>query len=161
TVTDSTGATIASATVTATQIGTGTTTVAKTNDSGVYLFPSLPPAGYSLAVVAPGFKDYLQKGITLQADQSLTVNVALQVGEASQTVTVSANAVQVDTTTGTLSQVIDRTRVNELPLNGRNATQLTELVAGVVLGPVDNADQGVTKTFPAAVTVSVNGARTA
>ncbi|QNI30144.1 TonB-dependent receptor [Alloacidobacterium dinghuense] len=161
TVTDSTGAVIGSAAITVSQIGTGTTTVVKTNDSGVYLFPSLPPAGYSLGVVATGFKDYQQKGIVLQADQSLTVNVVLQVGQASQTVTVSANAVQVDTTTGTLSQVIDRTRVNDLPLNGRNAAQLTELVAGVVLGPVDNADQGVTKTFPAAVTVSVNGARTA
>lgn len=160
-VTDSSGAVIPSANVTATQIGTGANTVVKTNDNGSFVFPSLPPAGYSLSVVATGFKGYIQKGIVLQANQSETINAVLQPGEVSQTVTVAADAMQVDTTTGTLSQVIDRTQVNDLPLNGRNAAQLTTLVAGVVLGPVDNADQGLTKTFPAAVTVSVNGSRSA
>ena len=161
TVTDPSGAVIPSAVVTATQASTGTATSVKTNASGEYLFPSLPPAGYSISVIASGFKAYVRTGIVLQADQSEKANVILPLGETSQTVTVNANAQQVDTTTGTLSQVIDRKRVNDLPLNGRNAAQLTELVAGVVLGPVDNADQGVTKTFPAAVTVSINGSRSA
>lgn len=161
TVADPSGAVISSAVVTATQVNTGATTTVKTNSSGQYFFPSLPPAAYSVSVIAPGFKAYVRTGIVLQADQSATANATLPLGETSQTVTVNANASQVDTTTGTLSQVIDRKRVNDLPLNGRNAAQLTELVAGVVLGPVDNADQGVTKTFPAAVTVSVNGSRSA
>jgi hypothetical protein len=161
TVADPSGAVIPSAVVTATQANTGTTTVVKTNANGEYVFPSLPPAGYSLSVAASGFKAYLRTGVVLQADQAERVNAILPLGEASQTVTVNANVSQIDTTTGTLSQVIDRKRVNDLPLNGRNAAQLTELVAGVVLGPVDNADQGVTKTFPAAVTVSVNGSRSA
>jgi len=161
TVADPSGAVIPAAVVTATQVGTGATTAVKTNASGQYFFPALPPAGYSISVIAPGFKAYVRTGIVLQADQSATANAILPLGETSQAVTVDANASQVDTTTGTLSQVIDRKRVNDLPLNGRNAAQLTELVAGVVLGPVDNADQGVTKTFPAAVTVSVNGSRSA
>jgi len=161
TVADASGAVIPSATLTATQVNTGATTTVRTNTSGQYIFPSLPPDGYSISVTAPGFKAYVRTGIVLQADQSETVNASLSLGETSQTVTVDANASQVDTTTGTLSQVIDRQSVNELPLNGRNAAVLTELVAGVVLGPADNADQGTTKTFPAAVTVSVNGSRTA
>ena len=161
TVNDTSGAVIPSATVVATQSDTGTTTKVKTNQSGFYVFPSLPPARYSISITAPGFKNFEEKDVVLRANQSESINAVLQLGEASQTVTVSANALQVNTTTGTLSQVIDQKQANQLPLNGRNAAQLTELVVGVVLGPVDNADQGVTKTFPAAVTVSVNGARTA
>jgi len=159
TVTDPSGAEIPSAAVVATQTDTGATISVKTNGTGAYVFPSLAPSGYTISVTAAGFKVYVQTGIVLQANQSETVNAVLQLGEPSQIVTVVANAVQVDTTTGTLSQVIDRKSVNDLPLNGRNAAQLTELVAGVILGPVDNADQGLTKTFPAAVTVSINGSR--
>ena len=70
-----------------------------------------------------------------------------------------ANAAQVDTTNGTLSQVIGQEQVNELPLNGRNAAALTTLVAGVSIAPNAQADQGGTKTFPVAVTITANGAR--
>ncbi len=161
TVNDTSGAVIPSANVMAIQSDTSITTTVKTNQSGFYVFPNLPPARYSISVIAPGFKKFDEKDVVLQANQSASINAVLQLGETSQSVTVAANALQVNTTTGTLSQVIDQKQANQLPLNGRNAAQLTELVAGVVLGPVDNADQGVTKTFPAAVTVSVNGARTA
>ncbi len=68
-------------------------------------------------------------------------------------------SVQVDTTTATLKQVVDSERMIELPLNGRNPGQLTTLVAGAVTAPSNNADQGTTKTFPGAVTISVNGGR--
>ncbi len=63
----------------------------------------------------------------------------------------------VDVTTPTLRQVVDKTRMAEMPLNGRNAADLTTLVAGAVLAPNDNADNGNAKTFPSAVTVSING----
>jgi outer membrane receptor protein involved in Fe transport len=72
---------------------------------------------------------------------------------------VQAAAAQVDTTTPTLKQVVDSARMVELPLNGRNAAQLTLLVAGAVNAPNNNSDQGTTKTMPGAVTVSVNGGR--
>jgi hypothetical protein len=159
TVTDGQGALIPSATVTVTQASTGATTVVNSNASGLYVFPSLPAASYSISISADRFKTFVQTGIELQADQSVTVNATLELGQTSQTVTVAADVTQVDTTTGTLSQVVDQQSVNDLPLNGRNAADLTEETAGVVLGPVDNSDQGLTKTFPAAVTVSVNGAR--
>lgn len=160
-VADTQGALIPSAVVTATQANTGTKTVVNSNASGQYVFPSLPPASYSISVVAPAFKTFSQVGILLQADQSVTVDVTLQPGQTSETVIVSANTAQVDTTTATLSSVIGQRNVEDLPLNGRNAALLTEEVPGVIQGPVDNNDQGPQKAFPAALTVSVNGARSA
>jgi hypothetical protein len=160
-VADASGALIPAAAVTATQVNTGTKTTVNSNGSGEYVFPSLPPASYSISVSAPGFKTFGQTNILLQADQSVTVDVTLQPGQTSETVIVSASAAQVNTTNATLSSVIGQQSVGDLPLNGRNAAQLTEEVPGVVLGPVDNADQGTQKAFPSALTVSVNGARSA
>ncbi|MDE3105581.1 MAG: TonB-dependent receptor [Acidobacteriota bacterium] len=158
-VADGTGAVIPGATVTATQTQTGVKTTVQSNESGAYVFPSLAPALYNLEVSAQGFARYVQQGILLQADQALTQNVALKAGATTEMVTVNADAMQVDTTTGTLSQVVDTQRVNELPLNGRNAAALTTLVAGVVVAPNQASDQGVTKTFPVVVTVTANGSR--
>lgn len=152
---------IPGAMVTLTQTSTGAKTITTSNAQGVYVFPSLEPSSYSLTVTAKGFEIYKQVGIRLQADQSVTVDAILKPGGSTQTVTVSAAAAQIDTTTGTLSNVIGRQSVDDLPLNGRNAALLTEETPGVILGPTDNADQGVQKTFPAANTVSVNGARSA
>ena len=159
TVVDPTGASVASATVVLTRVATGETTTVQTQSGGLYVFPSTPPADYRLDISAPGFKKYEQAGVTLQADQSLTVNVTLQIGSEQVTVNVEANAPQVNITTGTLSQVIGRQQVNELPLNGRNGAALTTLVAGVVIAPNAQADQGATKTFPVAVTITANGTR--
>ena len=159
TVTDSTGAAVPTAHVTATQVSTGTRTEVPANGSGEFVFSSLQPAVYDLSVASTGFTTFVQKGITLQADQTVTVNAALQVGATSDTVVVTADAPQVDTTTGTLSQVIGGKQVNDLPLNGRNAAVLTTLVAGVVAAPGAGSDQGNTKSFPVVVNVSVNGTR--
>ncbi len=159
TISDASGASVSSATVTAVVTQTGTTTTVNVNSSGGYTFPSLPPTIYTLTVVAEGFQKAVQKNVQLNADQALTVDFSLQVGEVTQTVTVTADQVQVDITTGTVSEVMDQQRVNELPLNGRNGAQLTELVAGATIAPADAADQGNTKTFPVAVTISANGSR--
>ena len=88
-----------------------------------------------LSASAPGFRDFTQKGITLLADQSVALNVSLQLGVASEAVTVDATPPQVDITTATLRQVVDSQRMVELPLNGRNAAQLTTLVASAVNCP--------------------------
>jgi hypothetical protein len=159
TVVDPTGAAVASATVILTQVKTGAASTLQTQPDGLYVFPSVAPTGYKLDIMAKGFKKYEQSGIRVLADQSLTLNVALQVGSPEVTVNVEANAAQVDTTNGTLSQVIGQEQVNELPLNGRNAAALTTLVAGVSVAPNAQADQGNTKTFPVAITITANGAR--
>lgn len=158
-ITDSTGAAVPSATVVAVGSTTGTAATVKTNSQGEYVFPALQPSTYNLTVTASGFGNYTQKNVLLEADQAVTVNAALKVGGASEVLDVSSDVPQVDVTTSTLSQVVDTARVNELPLNGRNAAALTTLVAGVVVAPNQASDQGVTKTFPVVVTVTVNGSR--
>ncbi len=159
TVTDPTGAVISSATVTATQTQNGNVFTAKTGANGSYVFPSLLPANYSITVTVSGFESYKQSGIVLEADQNVTVNVKMVVGASSQTINVTADAPQVDTTSGTLSQVIDEDRVVDLPLNGRNAASLITLVAGVssASNEGNGTDQGIGKTFPAAVVTTANG----
>jgi hypothetical protein len=159
TVADATGAIVPSATVVLTRQQTGEATTVQTNGSGLYVFPSLSPADYKVTVTAGGFKKYEQSGIQLEADQDVTINVKMDVGSEQVTVNVEANAVQADTVSGTLSEVVGETSVNNLPLNGRNAAALTTLVAGVVIAPNAQADQGATKTFPVAVTIAANGTR--
>ncbi len=158
-ITDPSGSVIPSAAITVTEVGTGISRNAFSGPEGYYLLNSLRPTGYKLSVSATGFAAFTQEGITLPADQSITLNVVLKVGSSSESVTVNAAAAQVDTTTSTLGQVVDTRRMDDLPLNGRNAATLTTLVAGAVNAPNQNADQGATKTFPAAVTVSTNGSR--
>jgi hypothetical protein len=159
TVVDPSGASVSGASVVLTRVNTGETLAVPTHSDGLYVFPSVSPADYKLDITAPGFKKYEQEGVTLQADQRLTVNASLEVGSEQVTVNVEASAPQVNITTGTLSQVIGKQQVNELPLNGRNAASLTTLVAGVVIAPPAQADQGATKTFPVAVTITANGTR--
>ena len=159
TVTDTTGATVSGAQITATNTGTHQATTTTSDSSGVYSFPSLPPAQYTVTAVAKGFATYTASNARLQADQALTVDIAMKVGATTEVVTVSAAPPQIDTTTGTLSQVIDEKRVNDLPLNGRNAATMTQLVPGVVVAPSANIDQGSTKTFPVVAAVTINGTR--
>jgi hypothetical protein len=119
----------------------------------------LRPATYDVSVSALGFSQFTQNGVILLADQSATVNAALKLGKASETVTVTAEAAQVNTTTATMSEVVEQRRVVDLPLNGRNAASLLLVVAGAIPAPANDVDQGNTKTFPTVITVSTNGAR--
>jgi len=159
TITDPSGAVIVNAKVTATEVGRGFSRTATSDAQGRYVLTSLRPAGYDLVVEATGFNKFTQKGVTLLADQSLTVNVNVQVSGTTEAISVTVADVQVDTTTSTLRQVVEMGRVVELPLNGRNAATLTLGVPGTVTAPSGGADQGTTKTFPGAVTIAANGAR--
>ena len=156
---DPNGAPVTSARVVVMQEGTGFSRTATADTDGLYVLPSLEPATYIISVDAPGFSTSKQNGIVLLADQTLTVNIGLKLGSTTEVVTVTSNALQVDTSTSTLKQVIEQERISELPLNGRNAAQLTLLVPGAVNAPNGGADQGATKTFPSAVTYSANGSR--
>ncbi|MEP6754957.1 MAG: TonB-dependent receptor, partial [Chthonomonadales bacterium] len=158
-VTDASGAAIVGATITVTEVGTGQTRTVTSGRDGFYTMITIKPSSYVLTADMTGFKKFVQMGVVLQASQSLSIDIPLIVGSTSESVSVNAEAVQVDTTTPTLKEVVDSTRMVEIPLNGRNAASLTTLVAGAVISPSNNADQGNAKTFPAAVTVSVNGAR--
>src|ERR1039457_6028707 len=159
TVTDATGAVVPGAVVTATQSSTGLMLKTTSSGEGTYIFPSLAPSIYSVSASHAGFETFAVKDLQLRADAALTTNIILRAGSATETVTVSAEAAQVDVTTGTLAQVIGTAQVNELPLNGRNLAALTAEVAGVTVAPSAQADQGATKTFPVAFTISANGTR--
>src|SRR6185436_19545809 len=160
TVTDPSGAVIPGAKITVTEVDTSLTRTMVSSADGLYVISSLRPTRYTLRVEAAGFKNVTQTGITLLANDNVTINLKLELGSAAEAITVEAAASQIDTTTPTISQVIDSDRMAELPLNGRNPAQLTTLVAGAVVGPSNSADQGVTKTFPVVVTASINGTRT-
>jgi hypothetical protein len=156
---DPSGGVIVSAKVTMTQIGTEVKRTATTNDSGQFTIPSLPPAGYRLTVEASGFKTYA-RDVTLLADQSGSLQIPMQLGTSAETVNVEATATLVNTVTPVISHVIEGARLNDLPLNGRNAADLTKMAAGAV----DSSNgagttQGDTKQVPGAEAISVNGAR--
>jgi carboxypeptidase family protein len=160
TVSDPSGAAIPGVKITATEVDTGLAREAVSNAEGQYVLSSLRPSRYELTADAPGFRQFKQTGITLQANDNVTLNVKLEVGSASETVTVEAAATQVDTSSSTLKQVVDSQRMVELPLNGRNAASLTTLVAGAVSAPSANTDMGAAKNVPASIVpISVNGGR--
>ena len=159
TVTDPTGAVIAHASVTVTQTGTQVKRTVTTNDAGQFTVPSLPPATYRVTVEAPGFKTYAQD-VTLLADQNGTLEIQMQLGAAAETVTVEATSTLVNTVTPVIGQVIEQSRVVDLPLNGRNDADLTKLVAGAMdSNNGAGTTQGNTKQVPGTEAISVNGAR--
>src|SRR5580658_860788 len=98
TLTDSTGAVVAGAEVTATQAATGISTKTTTGSGGTFVFPILSPAVYNISATRAGFEKYAQNGVQLRADAAVTVNITIKPGRTSETVTVSAENVQVDLT---------------------------------------------------------------
>ena len=131
TVTDPSGAVVANAHLTATNAQTGIAYDAQSQSNGSYELLNLPIGTYNLSASATGFEVFTASGITLNIDQIYLQNVKLTVGSTSQTVEVKANAVQVDTTNMQLSNVVESKQIVDLPLIGRNWTQLEQLEPGV------------------------------
>src|SRR5437879_6163057 len=111
-----------------------------TNDQGNFNAALIPSGSYSVHVELSGFKSYQQSGIYLQVNQQLSVPVSLQVGELSEQVSVTGTAPLVESTSGAIRETVDRVRVSELPLNGRNVLQLQVLIPGSV--SAGSLDQG-------------------
>ncbi|MEO5741384.1 MAG: TonB-dependent receptor [Vicinamibacterales bacterium] len=153
-ITDSSGGIVPGVTVTAVEQQTGLSRDTVTGANGRYTFPALRPTIYEIRAVLTGFRTIRRTGIELSAYQNVTVNVALELGELSETISVAGNAAQVDVTSATISEVVDHARIVELPLNGRDATKLTTLVAGTVISSV-STETG--KTIPGALRLSSNG----
>ena len=130
TISDKAGAVLSGASVTVTSQDTGLVRETKTDDSGHYLVPLLPVAFYSIKVESQGFQTNEQKGIRLQVDEHREVDFSLAPASVTSTVEVSATEVAVETTNPTLGQVITSEQVADLPLNGRNFTQLATLTPG-------------------------------
>ncbi len=153
-ITDGSGGVVPGVSVTAIEEATGLSRETQTGANGLYTFPSLRPATYDIRATITGFRSIRRTGIQLAANQNLSVNLTLELGELNETISVAGNVVQVDLTTATLSEVVDHARIVELPLNGRDATKLTTLVAGTVISSV-STETG--KTIPGALRLSSNG----
>src|SRR6202041_1938270 len=130
TVSDKAGAVVSGATVKVSSQDTGLSREAKTDDSGHYLVPLLPVADYTIRVESQGFQTTEQKDIRLQVDEHREINFSLNPASVSTSVEVSATEVAVETANPTLGQVITSEQVADLPLNGRNFTQLATLTPG-------------------------------
>jgi len=131
TVTDQTGAVIAAAQVAITNTKTNVKRVTTTNSDGFYSVPNLLPGDYIVTATATGFAETVDPGITLTVGAQLLVNMSMRLGSSTQQVEVTGAVPSVDLTTSTIGGVVNSTTVRELPLNGRDWTQLATLQPGV------------------------------
>jgi outer membrane receptor protein involved in Fe transport len=154
-ISDPTGAPIAGAAVRMTETSKQVVRNANTDDQGRYTLPNLPVGPYQLDVTAKGFKSYVQSGIILQVGKNVQINVAMQLGSITESVQVTADTTMVETRENTVSQVIDERRIVDLPLNGRQLTQLILLSGAAITTPA--GDFTGSKNFWSSTTISVAG----
>ena len=136
---DTSGGVLPGVDVTATQTATGFTRSAVSDESGNYTLTNLPIGPYRLEAKLSGFRTYVQTGITLTVNANPTINVTLALGELTETVSVEAATPLVETRSPSIGAVIDNERIEELPLNGRNPTDLITLAGAAVPQPNLNA----------------------
>lgn len=157
TVTDPSGAVVEGATVTARQNETGLSRITTTDHAGTYLLLELPVGHYQLKVERTGFQSYIQQGISLDVNESAMISVALKVGAESEKIQVEADAEIIQATVTSLGTVVSEREVLDLPLNGRNFTQLGLLQPGVVPLTPGLAEAG--GSLRASQAYAVNGQR--
>ncbi|HEV7966953.1 MAG TPA: TonB-dependent receptor [Candidatus Acidoferrales bacterium] len=134
-ITDQSGGAIAGATVTVTDVQRGVTRTLTTDEAGEYLAPDLLPGTYAVRATATGFKTVERPGLLLEVKQDIRVDLTLQPGDQAQTVTVTEEAPQIETTNATLGGTLSNEAINDLPLNGRNYQNLLVLRPGMMIYP--------------------------
>ena len=155
-VADPSGSAVPGARVTVTNVGTNDSRSARTNESGYFSFPLLPPATYRLETEASGFKRFIRDNLKLDVALALTVDVPMEIGAASESVTVSAETPALEEESSSLAHVIENERIVNLPTNGRNSYGFAALVPGV------RASKGFTQVAYGMYNdqfVSINGSR--
>ena len=126
------------------------------NESGLFSFPGLNVGTYDLKITATGFETYVQQGLQLNVSQTLSADAQLTVGSVSQTVTVAANAIQVQADSNVVSSLISADQITDLATENRNFAALAALGLGVSSAlPANNTPTSVASNF----TISVNGLR--
>lgn len=141
TVIDSSGAVVPGAIVSIVQEGTGRTAATTTGSEGTFSLPQLPPGRYELTIELTGFRKFVQRGLVLETDQTRRIEAKLELGNVAEVVTVEAKAAVINTDTSNKGEVITARQLADLPLNGRNYTELALLVPGIYRRPTDD-DQG-------------------
>jgi hypothetical protein len=152
---DQTEAVLPGVEVTATQTGTGLVRTTVTNETGSYVLTNLPIGPYRLEVSLPGFRTYVQTGIILQVNSNPSIDAVLEVGQVADQIEVQADAALVETRSTGVGQVVDNQRVLELPLNGRQATELI-LLSGLAVQTTATNLQTPNRNYPTVV-ISVGG----
>ena len=153
-VTDPSGASVTNATVTLTSAANASSRTATTNGAGEYRFEDIEIGVYKLEVATTNFRRFVAQDVTVNVASTTRVDAKLSVGSVTEVVTVSADAVQVQTDSGALGTIVDGTQVKELPLNGRSFVELTQLGPGV--SAANNFD-AKNRGLQAGVDFSVNG----
>ena len=157
TVSDVSGAVIPKAQVSIKNVATGEVRAVTTNSAGLYAVPNLLPGSYDVTATAPGFSTEIRSGITLTVGAQQTLNIAMQIGQVSQKVEVTGEAPVVQLANSTISGIVSQTTVVELPLNGRDWTQLATLQPGV--SSVSSIQGGGNSTRGYGVQMSISGSR--
>ena len=152
---DASGAVLPDVEVKATQTETGIARTTISNETGVYVLPNLTTGPYRLEAALPGFRTFAESGIVLQVDSAPVINPVLGIGQVTEQVEVQANAAQVETRTTAVGQVIENQRILELPLNGRQVTDLITLAGAAVQAGTANS-----QTWQGAVLISIAGGQT-
>src|SRR5205823_955190 len=141
---DQSGAVLPGVEITATQTDTGVSRMTITNEAGLYVMPNLALGPYRLQAALQGFRTFVQTGILLQVNSSPVINVVLNVGQVTEAIEVQANAVTVEMRSLAVGQVIDNQRIIDLPLNGRDVTDLIPLSgAAVQINTAARANKGI------------------
>ena len=128
---DATGALVTTAKVSARHVATEQVRTTQVNESGYYLIANIPIGEYEITAEAPGFKKFTQKGVMVSVNSRVNVDINLEVGAVSESVTVTADAAQIETSSGDLGRLITGQQATQLQLNGRNFAQLLALIPGV------------------------------
>ncbi|HEY0875714.1 MAG TPA: carboxypeptidase-like regulatory domain-containing protein, partial [Vicinamibacterales bacterium] len=134
-ITDESGAVVPGVTVEVTNTDTNQSRSTVTGADGFYTFPLLQPGPYSIKATLQGFRTFLREGVRVTVESTSRVDVRMSVGQLEESVRVTADSPLVETASATLGTVIDEKKIVELPLNGRNFTQLGTLIPGVVAPP--------------------------
>ena len=154
TVTDPQGAAVANTPVTATETGTNASYSTTTSDQGVYTFAQLPVGTYDVHVKAGSFKESIAKGVEVHTSTPTSANFKLEAGAVTETMVVEASAVEVQTSSAAVGEVVEGTQVRELPLRGENFMGLVTLSPGVSTA---NSFNGTDKGLGGGSDFSVNG----
>ncbi len=163
TVRDASGLAVPGAEVTATKTDTGVARTTTTSADGTYVLPSLPVGPYRIDIRKQGFSAYLQNGVVLQVDTAPTIDAVLKVGAVSEQIQVEAAAAMVETRSTAVGQVVNQQQVLDLPLNGREITQLitiagnSETVQAAYGASPSSGNLISTKNYPNEALVSVGG----